>query len=70
MQRKKKTPEEMRNDPIKKMEETRRERKLVQENNMKRYQDAKAILKEEIDENEGTDIMEQMLKDRRECVNE
>ena len=70
MQRKKKTPEEMRNDPIKKMEETRRERKLVQENNMKRYQDAKAILKEEIDENEGTDIMEQMLKDRREWVNE
>ena len=70
MQRKKKTPEEMRNDPIKKMDKTRRERKLVQENNMKRYQDAKAILKEEIDENEGTDIMEQMLKDRREWVNE
>ena len=29
MQRKKKTPEEERNDPIKKMEQTRAERKLV-----------------------------------------
>ena len=58
MQRKKKTPEEERNDPIKKMEQTRAERKLVQENNFKRYQDAKLLLKEEIDENEGTDLME------------
>lgn len=70
MSRKKKTPEEERNDPIKKMEMTRAERKLVQENNFKRYQDAKNQLKEEIDENQGTDIMEQMLKERREWVNE
>jgi hypothetical protein len=28
------------------------------------------MLKEEIDENEGVDIMEQMLKDRREWINE
>jgi hypothetical protein len=35
---------------------------------MKKYQDAKIALKEEIDENEGTDIMETMLKDRREWV--
>ena len=51
MMRKKKTPEEERNDPIKKMEETRKERKLVQENNWKRYQDAKVLLREEIEEN-------------------
>ena len=70
MRRKKKTPEEERNDPIKIMEETRMERKLVQQNNYKRYLDAKIALKEEIDENEGTDLMEQMLKDRREWVNE
>jgi hypothetical protein len=31
---------------------------------------AKDQLKEEIDINEGTDIMEQMLKDRREWINE
>ena len=70
MRRKKKTPEEERNDPIKLMEETRLERKLVQQNNYKRYLDAKVALKEEIDENEGTDLMEQMLKERREWVNE
>jgi hypothetical protein len=61
MARKKKTPEEERNDPILKMEETRLERKLVQENNWKRYQDAKVEMKEEIEYNEGTDIMEDML---------
>ena len=61
MARKKKTPEEEKNDPILKMEETRKERKLVQENNWKRYQDAKTEMKEEIEENEGTDIMEDML---------
>ena len=55
-------------DPIKKMEQIRAERKLIQQNNMKKYQDAKIALKEEIDENEGTDIMETMLKDRREWV--
>ena len=55
-------------DPIKKMEAKRAERKLEQENNMKKYIDAKGALKEEIDENEGTDIMETMLKERREWV--
>jgi hypothetical protein len=70
MMRKKKTPEEERNDPVKKMEETRKERKLVQENNYKRYQDAKVQLREEIEENQGTDIMEDMLQQRRDWVNE
>jgi len=62
MMRKKKTPEEERNDPVKKMEETRKERKLVQENNYKRYQDAKVLLREEIEDNQGVDIMEDMLQ--------
>ena len=70
MQPKSKTREDERDDPIKKMEQTRLERKLIQDNNMKKYQDAKVALKEEIDENEGTDIMESMLKDRRIWVNE
>lgn len=51
MMRKKKTPDEERNDPIKKMLQTQAERKLVQENNYKRYQDAKVMIKEEIEEN-------------------
>jgi len=33
---------------------------------MKKFKDFKAIMKEEIDENEGTDIMETMIKARRE----
>jgi hypothetical protein len=64
MTRKVKTAWEVENDPIVKMEETRKERKLIQENNMKKYIDAKLILKDEIDENEGTDILEQMKKER------
>lgn len=70
MQRKRKTVEEERNDPIKKMEQTRKDRKNIQEGNWKSYNHAKNLLKEEIDENEGTDIMEQMLKDRREWIME
>lgn len=70
MMRKVKTAEEEKNDPIKKMERIRSERKLVQVNNWTKYNDAKEALKEEIDANEGTDIREQMLKERREWVNE
>lgn len=60
----------MRNDPIKKMEETRLERKMVQDANWKKYLDAKEALKQEIEENEGIDIQEAMLKDRREWINQ
>ena len=70
MIRKKKTPEEERNDPIKKMEDTRKERKLVQVNNWMRYNDAKTTLREEIEENQGVDIMEDMLQQRRDWINE
>ena len=51
MSRKKKTVEEERNDPIKKMEDTRKNRKLTQETHWKRYNDAKESLKEEINDN-------------------
>lgn len=51
------------------MEETRLERKMVQEANWKKYLDTKETLKEEIMENEGVDLMEFMLKDRREWIN-
>lgn len=69
MQRKKKTIEEERNDPIKKMEEQRLQRKREQDGFSKNYQTANKVIKDEIDENEGTDIIEGMLKDRREWVN-
>jgi hypothetical protein len=37
---------------------------------MKKFIDLKGSLKEEIDENEGTDIVEQMLNDRRKWYTE
>ena len=70
MSRKKKTPEEMLNDPIKKMEQTLLERKKIQDGNMKAYDRDKEMIKGEIDDNQGTDIMEKMLNERREWVNE
>ena len=41
MKRKKKTPEEMLNDPIKKMNAAMAERKKIQEGYMKSYKNAK-----------------------------
>lgn len=70
MQKKKKTAEEERNDPIKILERNRMERKSVQEGNWKNYLNAKAVLKDEIEENQGTDIMEGMLKERRDWITE
>lgn len=70
MQKKKKTAEEERNDPVKLMERQRMERKSVQEGNWKNYLNAKTLIKDEIEANEGTDIMEGMLKDRRDWINE
>ena len=61
MKRKKKTPEEMLNDPIKKMKNSMAERKKIQEGYMKSYKNAKIQVKEEMDDNQGTDLMETML---------
>jgi len=51
------------------MERQRFERKSIQMGNWKAYLTDKEKLKEEIDETQGTHIMEGMLKDRREWVN-
>jgi hypothetical protein len=51
MKRKKKTPEEMLNDPIKKMKNSMAERKKIQEGYMKSYKNAKIQVKEEMDDN-------------------
>lgn len=51
MQRRPKTAAEQRNDPIKRMERIRLERKSVQIGNWKLYQTEKERLKDEIDEN-------------------
>ena len=68
MARPRKTKEEIKNDPIKKMEETKKHRKLVQENNWKRYQDSMIEIKKEIEDNQGADMMEDMLQARRDWV--
>ena len=49
MQRKKKSLEQERNDPIKKMEEQRLQRKREQDGFSKQYATAKQVLWEEID---------------------
>jgi len=54
----KKTPEELRDDPIKKMLAYQKERKLIQISHLAQYNDAREAIQEEIDNNQGTDIME------------
>ena len=39
----------------------KKERKKIQEGNQKAYNHAKNLIKDEIDDNQGTDIMEKML---------
>lgn len=70
MARKPKTKEEMENDPIQKMLKTETERKLVQKHFMDQFETDKEKLKEEIHENEGVDLMDQMLKERRDWIQE
>lgn len=70
MARKPKTKEEMKNDPIERMKKTQEDRKLKQQQFWNTFDDAKEDLKREIDENEGTDIQEQMKKERRDWIQE
>ena len=70
MARKPKTKEEMRNDPIERMKKTMDDRKMKQVNYCEEFANAKEELKVEIDENEGLDIRETMLKERRDWVHE
>lgn len=69
MSRKKPTPEEALEGPIKKQNQMMLERKKVQQGYMKAYDDAKDLIKGEIDDNQGVDILEKMLNERREWVN-
>jgi hypothetical protein len=49
MCRKKKTPIELLNDPIKKMEDTMKERRDVRRSHLAQYTDAKDVIMEEIE---------------------
>jgi hypothetical protein len=69
MCKKKKTTEELINDPIKKMEDIRAQRKMTQEAHWKKYLAEKEKIKDEIDENEGQDLQENMMRERREFLN-
>ncbi len=55
-------------DPIEHMKETMDNRKLIQKNFQDEFLNAKEELKEEIQENEGNDIYEHMLKERRDWI--
>lgn len=70
MARKPKTIEEMKNHPVDKMGKTKDERKMKQKNFMEEFHTAKEELKDEIDNNEGLDIREAMLKERRDWVHD
>ena len=68
MVRKPKTQEEIADDPLKKAEETRRQRKEIQEDHMNYFEKAKLELKDEIKEVEGGDIEDRELKKRRDWI--
>jgi hypothetical protein len=69
MQRKPKTAAELAlDDPIAEMEKTKQIRKQMQEDNMIVFDAAKQDLADAIDEIEGNDIIENMLKERREWI--
>jgi predicted HAD superfamily Cof-like phosphohydrolase len=58
------------NDPVQKSKDTEKLRKETQIENMKDYDTEKVELQEEIKENEGPDIREAMLKERRDWYTE
>ena len=62
MKRKPKTEDEIKNDPVKKAEKTRADRKAIQEAHWEEFVAQKEELKKEIDDIEGEDIKETMLK--------
>jgi hypothetical protein len=70
MQRKPKTAAELADDPIKKMLETAEHRKQLQEDHMIVFDNAKLELEDNIEEIEGNDIIDNMLKERREWIQE
>lgn len=59
----------MKNDPIRIQEQKNLERKNILQGNWKHYKMALEQYTDEIDKNLGNDLIEGMLKDRREWVN-
>ena len=55
-------------DPIELAKKTEAERKRVQATNFANYNDAKTMLQEEMEENEGSTMMEDMIKERRDWI--
>ena len=70
MQRKPKTDEELKHGPIQMAESTAENRKQKQEDNMLVFDKAKTDLQDEIDTIEGNDIVDKMLKERRDWIQE
>ncbi len=70
MSRKPKTKEEMKNDPIERMNRNKDERKLVQKAFMDQFETEKEELKDEIEGYEGEDIKDKMKKERRDWAHE
>ena len=68
MLRKPKGPDEIENDPIKKQDGTMEQRKQAQVANMEAFELAKDEIIQEIQDIEGNDIEELMLKERRDWI--
>jgi hypothetical protein len=68
MQRKPKTEEELKNGPIQNAEKTAVIRKQKQEDNMIVFDRAKQEIQDDIEAIEGNDIVDQMLKERRDWI--
>lgn len=69
MQRQPKTASELANDdPIRDMKKTIDDRKHLQEDHMIVFDNAKTELEDNIETIEGSDIVDNMLKERREWI--
>ena len=68
MQRKPKTEEEKKNDPVRAAEDTEDFRKKIQSDHWDLFKEKKEELKVEIKDIEGADIQDSMLKERRDWV--
>ena len=59
-----------RDDPIKTLEETREKRKLRQKINHALFDDQMSKIKDQYDQLNGTTIMEDLIKERRDWIKE
>lgn len=70
MSRKPKTEDELRQGPLKNQDIESTRRKQTQDDNMIVFDRAKAEIQDEIEAVEGNDIVDQMLKERRDWIQE